>query len=189
LSLRLAKAEKLIDIVAQYEHGFCKSYSQRKDCASLRVGVSPDCTLAYIDFLFDDLLFDPMYAPLIKIGQPKLPAAFKVAGLGTYFSPYFVDTNDMLLQAVAHTDVASTFIDEAFIDFIVELNTRLRIINRTSLRIGLYRLIKYLANEQSTRSLGGLTVQICLFENLQATINNYSYNYKSDSAAQLEFGH
>jgi hypothetical protein len=184
LSLRLAKAEKLIDIVAQYEHGFCKSYSQRKDCASLRVGVSPDCTLAYIDFLFDDLLFDPMYAPLIKIGQPKLPAAFKVAGLGTYFSPYFVDTNDMLLQAVAHTDVASTFIDEAFIDFIVELNTRLRIINRTSLRIGLYRLIKYLANEQSTRSLGGLTVQICLFENLQATINNYSYNYKSDSAAQ-----
>jgi hypothetical protein len=152
-------------MVANYDHAFCKSYYQRKDCASIRVGVSPDCTLAYIDILFDELLFDTMYSPLIKVGQPKLPAAFKLAGLGTYFSPYFLDTNDILLQAVAHTDVASTFIDEAFIDFIVEVNTRLRTIHRMSLRLGLYRFIKFLANEQVTKSLGGLTVQVCLFGN------------------------
>ena len=138
---------------------------QEKDRTSLRVGVSPDCTLAYIDFLCDEVSYGDVTSPLTPIGQPKLPAAFKFAGLGTYFSPWYVDTNDILLQAVAHTDVASVFIDEAFIDFIVELNKIVRTIHRVALRDGIRRLIKFFARKQSTDALGGLVIELCTFDN------------------------
>ena len=64
----------------------------------VRLGISPDCCLAYIDFLYNSNRVEPAAAPLCKPGQPKLPIAFRFAGIGTYFTPWVLDTNDFLLQ-------------------------------------------------------------------------------------------
>ena len=71
-----------------------------KPQGSLRLGISLDCTLAYLDILFDEeeLGENSVFRPLGPIGQARLPLVFRLAGLGTYFSPWFLDTNDTLLQ-------------------------------------------------------------------------------------------
>ena len=99
-------------MVAGYDHSCFRSPKQRAARSSLRLGISPDYTLAYIDFLFNEEAFEAVWKPLCPLGQPKLPAAFRFAGLGSYFTPWTIDTNDMLLQAIPQTDLASEFIDE-----------------------------------------------------------------------------
>lgn len=94
--------------------------------------------------------------PLCPVGQAKLPAAFKLAGMGTYFSPFHVDTNDMILQAVPQTDVASFFIDEEWISFIVELNTILRTLHVGEIHYGVLKLIRFLNEVKKQARLGGL---------------------------------
>ena len=74
-----------------------------------------------------------MFRPLGPIGQARLPLVFRLAGLGTFFCPWFLDTNDTLLQAVYQCDVATHFIDEAWITFVVELNMRLKALQRDNL--------------------------------------------------------
>lgn len=132
---------------------------------SLRIGVSPDNTLAYIDFLYDDATADAFAAPLCDVGQPRLPAAFRIAGLGSYFTPWHLDTNDVLLQAVSSTDVASSFIDEAWVTFVVELNTVLRTIRTDALHRGISKVARFLARAQASERLGGVLLELCTFPN------------------------
>ena len=131
---------------------------------------------------------------MCPIGQVKLPASFKLAGLGTYSSPYYIDTNDLILQAVPQTDVPSSFINEAWILFIVELNIILRSVQADALNIGILQLIKFVNSQKSTAHLGGLRINICTFSNIyidpisnnnssndnDKTYDNYNY-YNRDS--------
>ena len=109
---RSIRTRKLISMIALYQHHCFRSESQKKSCCSLRVGVSPDSSLAYIDFLCNDM--EANTRPLGPIGQPRLPIAFKFYGNGSYASPWQIDTNDTLLQAIGHCKEASVFIDEAW---------------------------------------------------------------------------
>jgi hypothetical protein len=163
--LRQQRTDKLIAIIADYDHMCFKSVAQRMTRNSLRVAVSPDNTLAYIDFLFDDSTADSFAAPLTEVGQPRLPAAFRMAGIGSYFTPWYLDTNDVLLQAVSSTDVASSFIDEAWITFIVELNTVLRTMRTDSMHRGLTKLIRFLSRPVVSERLGGVLLELCTFSN------------------------
>lgn len=155
----------MINLVAEYNYECFRCPLQQSHRNSLRIGISPDATLAYIDFLFDEEEYSQPMKPLSPVGQAKLPAAFKLAGLGTYMSPFYVDTNDMIFQAVPQTDVASVFIDEEWISFVVELNTILRTVHHQELHYGVLRLIKFLQKTQKDARLGGLVVEFCTFSN------------------------
>jgi hypothetical protein len=95
---RKRRAALLLRIVAKYDYACFRSPKQRNERSSLRVGISPCATLAYMDILFDEESYGDRMLPLGTLGQMKLPACFKLAGLGTYSTPYYVDTNDLLLQ-------------------------------------------------------------------------------------------
>lgn len=163
--MRHKRTNLLLKFIANYDYRCFRCPEQRRKRNSMRIGISPDSTLAYIDFLFDEEHFHKEARPLCKLGQTKLPASFRLAGLGTYFSPYFVDTNDLVLQAVPQTDVTSAFIDEAWISFVVEFNTILRTIHHDSLYQGVRSVIKFLSDDKHTNRLGGLIVEFCTFEN------------------------
>ena len=152
-------------MIASYDYACFRCPKQRITQNSLRIGISPDFTLAYVDFLFDEDYFQNRTKPLCPTGQVKLPVSFKIAGLGTYFSPYLIDTNDLLLQAVPQTDIPSSFINDAWIKFVVDLNTILRTVQSDSVHLGVYNLIRYLSEEQHVTNLGGLVVEFCTFSN------------------------
>jgi hypothetical protein len=143
---------------------------------SIRVAVSPDYTLAYIDILFADV-GDDDFLPLVGTGQPKLPASFKFAGHGTYQYPFFVDTNDLLLQAIPHADASTFFIDEAWISFVVDLNKYLRVMQRQFLEDDIVRLLQFLQDPITSESLGGLVFDVCTFSNCE-TIYQTDRNWK-----------
>ena len=178
-TFRRRRTAILLETVARYNHSFIRSQRQKKELNSIRVGVSPDNTLAYLDFLYDKDLFGSECAPLGPIGQPRLPISFRLAGHGTYFDPWFVDTNDILLQAVAQTDVASTFIDESWLLFIVELNAVLKTVSRYNLSVGIRRLTKFLNEDDTIAKLGGLSIDLCTFAN-----DLRAYEYTSDTAKE-----
>lgn len=163
--MRYKKGLVLLQAIAHYNHSFFKSKIQRGRKDSIRIGISPDFTLAYLDILFDEEVVEKIYKPLCPIGQSRLPVALRFAGLGTFFSPFFVDTNDLILQAISQTDVASSFIDEAWIAFVVELNAMLRTLYASNIKLGIIRLIKFFEDQSISSKLGGLKVELCCFPN------------------------
>lgn len=180
--MRQWRAERLILLVHNYNNACFRCPNQRILGNSIKVGVSPDATLAYIDILFDDIEFSTKAKPLCNIEQVKLPAAFKVAGLGTYSTPFYMDTNDMLLQAVPQTDVASFFIDENWIAFIVELNKLLRTMAYDSIQVDLLRLIDFLdAVNKNENILGGLIVELCMFPNRISNVVETVSNHRNSN--------
>ena len=113
----------------------------------------------------------------------KLPASFKLAGLGTYSSPYYIDTNDLILQAVPQTDVPSSFINEAWILFIVQFNLMLRTLDSNTLHITLPRILRFLSEKNQTIDLGGILVELCTFTNVDylRTVINTTTNDNTDT--------
>jgi hypothetical protein len=130
--------------------------------SQLRVGISPDLTVAYLDFIFEDGL-GSIHRPLNKIGQPRFPLAIRICGLGTYFSPWYIDTNDILMQAISQSTEFAMFIDKAWINFILELNNVLKTMRKSHLKNDLMKLFKFLTNESKIGGLGGLIIQFCTF--------------------------
>jgi hypothetical protein len=128
----------------------------------LRVGISPDLTVAYLDFIFEDGV-GSIHRPLNKIGQPRFPLALRICGLGTYFSPWYIDTNDILLQAISQSTEFAMFIDKSWINFILELNNILKTMRKHHLKSDLLKLFKFLTDESKIGGLGGLIIQFCTF--------------------------
>jgi hypothetical protein len=182
---RRRRASALLKLVATYDYACFRCSRQRQAQNSLRIGISPDSTLAYIDFLFDEEYFRTRTRPLCPVGQVKLPATFKVAGLGTYFSPYFIDTNDLILQAVPQTDIPSYFINDAWIRFVVELNTVLRTVQAGYLHLGVHKLTRFLSDEQHIVDLGGLVVEFCTFSNNEKD-SGYDERRERDKSQQQQ---
>jgi hypothetical protein len=72
----------------------------------------------------------------------------------------------LILQAVPQTDVASAFIDGAWISFVVQLNTVLRTVQADGLYEGILNLINFLSDSKISSSLGGLLIEFCTFNNI-----------------------
>jgi hypothetical protein len=173
---RRARAMHLLQLITSYDHHCFRHPLQRLGRRSLRMGVSRCCTLAYVDFLYDygenkrdadDSLdvIDELCSPLAPIGQNKLPIVFKCAGMGTFFTPFYMDTNDILVQSISQTDVPSKFIQRSWIDFVVELNNRLRTVQPSGMRYGLKGVVQFLENVNDSNELGGIVVELVTFSN------------------------
>jgi hypothetical protein len=97
------------------------------------------------------------------IGQPRLPICLRFGGLGTYFSPWYIDTNDVLMQSISQANEVCIFIDKAWINFIIELNLKLRKLRRYSLSGDLTVFMQNLLEDRLVGSLGGVITQFCCF--------------------------
>ena len=163
---------RLFNFINNYDHSCFRHPQQREAKRSMRVGISRCCTLAYVDFLYEFSestsgdINDQLCQPLAPIGQNKLPAVFKCCGFGTFFTPYYVDTNDTLIQTISQTDVPSKFIQASWIDFVVELNNRLRCVQASGLRIGLRNVIQFLDKVNASNELGGLVIELVTLSNV-----------------------
>lgn len=148
-----------------YNYACFQSKSQRAKRDSIRIGISVDFTLAYVDFLLKDEKFDPIYRPMSPVGQPKLPLFIRAAGTGSYFDPWHIDTNDRVVQAVSQSSLLDRFIDAQWLNFIAELNKRLRAVSKLDLYRGLKRVMKFLSNSATLHPLGGILVELATFVN------------------------
>lgn len=137
---------------------------------SIRAGVSPDLTVAYVDILFSDRLDSPE-RPLNQIGQPRFPITLRICGLGTYFSPWYIDTNDVLMHAISQSHEIGVFIDKAWVKFIVDLNNHLRTIRVHRMHRDLPRLLQFLNDERQMGALGGIVIHFCTY---LSTLNKMS---------------
>jgi hypothetical protein len=63
----------------------------------MRVCTSSDGSVGYVDVLYDEEVDGP-YAPTLPTGQPQLPLAFRFAGAGDYYCPWYIDPNDTLIR-------------------------------------------------------------------------------------------
>lgn len=154
----------LLNLVNRCNHNIFVSEVPRSLLNSLRVGISPDMSMAYIDVLYDESLNAP-HSPLTSIGQPKFPIAFRLCGLGTYWSPWHLDTNDVVLHSISHAATVSDFIDEPWLNYIAELNTFLRTIRRYNLRQDLPLLLQYLNDSTKSEKIGGIILSFITFTN------------------------
>lgn len=93
-------------------------------------------------------------------------ATLRFAGIGSYSCPWYLDTNDLILQAMGHAQGVTDFIDEAWIEFVVQLNKRLRLIDRLNCYSDFKSLMKYLREDRTMSSLGGLRIELCAFSNV-----------------------
>lgn len=129
---------------------------------SIRAGVSPDLTVAYVDILFEEGTESPE-RPLNHIGQPHFPITLRICGLGTYFSPWYIDTNDVLMHSISQSHEIGVFIDKAWVNFIADLNNHLRTVRIHHIHHDLPRLLEFLADEKQVGALGGVVIHFCTF--------------------------
>ena len=96
----------------KYDHRCFKNNLQRAASDSLRIGFSNDFTVAYLDILFDDGPESELAPKDFPIGQPRLPAAFRVGGMGIYSSPWCLSSDDVLLQGIYGAESVEAFISK-----------------------------------------------------------------------------
>ena len=145
----------------------------------LRVNISPDLTVATLDFIHTEIKSIPLSIPCV--GQPKLPICLKFCGFGTYFSPWYIDTNDVMLQSISHVSEVCIFIDKAWINFIMELNFKIRNLRRHCLASDLIIFMQNLLEEKLVGSLGGVITQFCCFVRPNASQNDAVVDLISNS--------
>lgn len=150
-------------ILSRYNHAFLRGARARALLNTVKLGYSPDYTLAYIEILYkeNDVTQNDLACP---IGKPRLPMVLLLSGCGTYNNPYFLDPTDLLVRSVPQCAELTTFIDDAWIEVVAEINARLRVINSSCLYETLSPVVLFLERKNMSKSLlGGLHVQIGKF--------------------------
>jgi len=136
------------------------------DC--VRVGISGDYTLAYIDILTADRVGG--LAPGASSAAPAppssftLPLAILLAGEGSLSRPYHIDANDLLVRAVPSLPSLSRFIDADWTEFVAEFNARARLLTTGALLQTGGPVLDFLAAVRTDADLlGGLQVELVRF--------------------------
>lgn len=146
---------------------------------NLRVGISPDFSLAYLDVLTSSADVTPIPRSLSSVGRSgaparvrsiaatstTLPLALLLAGDGTWDRPYFLDGNDALVRSVPAVPGLSRFIDSDWIDFVSAVNAAARDIVAGGIAQTSGPLLALLTavNAAGDGLLGGLKVEFVRF--------------------------
>lgn len=163
--LRKKRALKLLEMISSYDHSCFLSEKQRFERRSIRVSISIDFTLVYIDFLIDANPKE-LLKPLSLSGQPKFPLYIRFSGTGTYFTPWHLDTNDSLVQSVPNCNTVECFIDASWFEFVANLNMQLHGVNIQDSYRGLEAISQFMHEKCKEDSLGGVQVNLCILSNI-----------------------
>ncbi|GLE05831.1 hypothetical protein PINS_up015012 [Pythium insidiosum] len=125
---QLRRVERLAKFIEQYAGSFVRDIGFRvHGGVQLKVGFSPDFSLAYIDVTTGSSLAPSnASSPSQKLSLTSERVTIVVAGSGSFFRPFYIDTNDVMVRSVP---TRLGMLQHAFwIDFAAEVNQRLRLI-------------------------------------------------------------
>lgn len=156
-------------IVAKYNHACMKGPRARGLLNAFKLGYSADYTLVHLELLYKESS-QSVCIPTTPIGKPSLPLVLLFAGCGTYYSPFYLDPNDLLVRSIPQCPQLTAFIDEPWIEFVAELNELLRLVQRdeASLVETLVPVAKFLERKMAIAlsgngRLGGLRIYLGRF--------------------------
>ncbi|KAI9909584.1 hypothetical protein PsorP6_015025 [Peronosclerospora sorghi] len=152
---RHVRVNELKRIVAKYNHACMKGPRARGLLNALKLGYCADYSLVYLELLYKESS-QSVCVPTTKIGKPSLPLVLLFAGCGTYFSPFYLDPNDLLVRSIPQCPELTAFIDEPWIEFVAELNELLRVVqrNEASLVQSLLPVAVYLERQRTLSAMG-----------------------------------
>jgi hypothetical protein len=135
-------------LACEQSHSWVRGAKARalQDC--LRVGISSDYTLAYVDILgirtnatearrmstasisrglsFKAQSQESSDVVVETSRGPLLPLVLLFSGDGTFENPFFLDANDVLVRSVPSARGLSRFVDNEWVEFVAEINARSR---------------------------------------------------------------
>jgi len=156
---REIRAHKVREFFETYDHACVESARARALMNTFKFGTDKDCTMSYVDILSTK--------PIAAVSRPqRLPMLIFLSGDGSYWSPFFVDTNDVLVRAVPQLVRLRTFIDQTWADLITQLNTAMRHLDPYYLdgsAQGALKILEKYSSVSAGDKLGGLHVQLGLF--------------------------
>ena len=164
--IRKRKIGELMDFVQNYDHKCFRSARAQHIKSSLHAHHSKDLSMFYIDVVDVESTTKFEYC---RRGPLLLP----FAGEGTYFSPFFLDPNDILVKYVPEVATnmgAEKFIDTQWCQFVQDLNVSLRVLElcATTLRKNLsakavLQFMQSFQNMCATKDhLGGVVVRLVI---------------------------
>nr|CCA17325.1 unnamed protein product [Albugo laibachii Nc14] len=161
----------LAQYLAQYGAGFCRNVSFRAHNAQVKLGFSPDFSLGYLDILVNDFSSSthpaPSYQPLATPHHPSL-IFFAVAGDGSFYRPYHIDTNDVIVRTV--TSRFHLLKHHFWIEFIATLNSQIRRLSQSPKRhvaeveMVLHEIVLFMDSQRERFRTLGFQVEFGIFE-------------------------
>ncbi|CAH0477701.1 unnamed protein product [Peronospora belbahrii] len=152
---RHIRVNELKRIIAKYNHACMKGPRARGLLNAVKLGYCADYSLVYLELLYKESS-QSVCVPTTKIGKPSLPLVLLFAGCGTYFSPFYLDPNDLLVRSIPQCPELTAFIDEPWIEFVAELNELLRVVQRDAFSLveSLLPVAVYLEKQRALSSMG-----------------------------------
>ncbi|TDH66156.1 hypothetical protein CCR75_007080 [Bremia lactucae] len=152
---RHVRVNELKRIVGKYNHACMKGPRARGLLNAVKLGYCADYSLVYLELLYKESS-QSVCVPTTKIGKPSLPLVLLFAGCGTYFSPFYLDPNDLLIRSIPQCPELTAFIDEPWIEFVAELNKLLRVVqqNKDALVESLLPVAVYLEKQRAMSAMG-----------------------------------
>ncbi|KAI9919491.1 hypothetical protein PsorP6_017622 [Peronosclerospora sorghi] len=117
-------AERINRVLA-WKRGAASAWTTQR----VKFGYYADYFLVYLEILYEESS-QSVCVPTTKIGKPSLPLVLLFAGCGNYFSPFYLDPNELLVQSIPQCPELKAFIDEPWIEVVAELNELLRVLQR-----------------------------------------------------------
>ncbi|RLN98238.1 hypothetical protein BBJ28_00000044 [Nothophytophthora sp. Chile5] len=123
---QLRRVEQLAQFIGQYGGRFFRDRNFRVHGTQLKLGFSPDFSLGYLDVLI---------SPSASASSSNLAAmqtgshrdlVLVVGGSGSFFRPYHLDTNDIIVRAIPSR--LELLEHNFWIDFVAEMNQKLRVL-------------------------------------------------------------
>ncbi|KAJ3680638.1 hypothetical protein LUZ60_016916 [Juncus effusus] len=141
---RRKKAKRLQEFVkTEYDHSCLKSCRSRALYKGMKVGSTPDLTVAYIDFFLGG---DEKRADTQSTAQKRFPMCVIFGGDGSYMSPFCLHSDPLFSNLIRQ--YVSTAIWNRFTS---GLNAQLRSVNRTKIKRQLARVVSWAASHGNPR--------------------------------------
>ena len=147
-------------LVSRDSHSFLRGTRARALLNAVKMGYSADYSLAYIEILHRE---GEVANPNVYVGKPRLPMVLLLSGRGTYLQPYALDPQDLLVRSVPQCAELTTFIDEAWIEMVAELNAACRCIHSRAIESTLKPVLQLLEEKNASLALGGLQLHLGKF--------------------------
>ena len=142
----------------------------------MTIGVSPDGTLAYLDVRRTQLRntnhLESTASTAVhrtslggRVSWSREELFLVLSGSGTYYNPFFLDPNDLLVKTIPNIPHLNKFIESLWHEFVRELNQALRVVDVTNLRGTLHsamQCVEAYKSRASAGDFGGLQFELAL---------------------------
>ncbi|KAL4147542.1 hypothetical protein PRNP1_011298 [Phytophthora ramorum] len=127
---QLHRVVKLSKYIVQYGGRFFRDMNFRVHGTQLKVGFSPDFSLGYFDVLISQSSSSSSSNLTAMQAVNHEDLVLVVGGSGSFFRPYHLDTNDIIIRAIPSR--LELLEHNFWIDFVAEMNQKLRVLPQPS---------------------------------------------------------